>query len=561
MNKKQLLSTAILSFGSLALFAQTSRVQVIHNSADAAAATVDVYANNNLFLDNVDFRTASAFVDVPAGVPITIGIAPGNSTSAAQSIFTATATFDQDSVYVVVANGIVSASGYSPATPFGLNIYNMGREAATVATNTDVLVMHGSTDAPVVDVRPMGSAAPLVDDISFGEFSNYLELPTADYVINVTTSDGETIAGSFQAPLETLSLNGASLVVVASGFLNPSSNSNGPAFGLWAALPTGGPLVELPINTTARLQAIHNSADAAAAVVDVYADTALLLDDFAFRTASPYVDVPAGVAIELGVAPSTSTSSTEAIYTQSVTLEAGKAYVLVASGIVSATGYTPTQPFSLVAYDMARESASNPSNTDILVMHGCTDAPTVDIKAGTATLVDDISFGEFADAYLELPTMNYTLSLTLADGSTLVNNYDAPLQTLNLAGKSLVAVASGFLDTAANSNSPNAFGLWVALSDGGPLVALPLTGLSVNDLVKQNSNFNLYPVPAKDELHVKSEIFTNATAKILELSGRVVDVQQNIGNKPVSTSHLPTGTYILMLDENGKTGYKKFQKL
>lgn len=561
MNKKQLLSTAILSFGSLALFAQTSRVQVIHNSADAAAATVDVYANNNLFLDNVDFRTASAFVDVPAGVPITIGIAPGNSTSAAQSIFTATATFDQDSVYVVVANGIVSASGYSPATPFGLNIYNMGREAATVATNTDVLVMHGSTDAPVVDVRPMGSAAPLVDDISFGEFSNYLELPTADYVINVTTSDGETIAGSFQAPLETLSLNGASLVVVASGFLNPSSNNNGPAFGLWAALPTGGPLVELPINTTARLQAIHNSADAAAAVVDVYADTALLLDDFAFRTASPYVDVPAGVAIELGVAPSTSTSSTEAIYTQSVTLEAGKAYVLVASGIVSATGYTPTQPFSLVAYDMARESASNPSNTDILVMHGCTDAPTVDIKAGTATLVDDISFGEFADAYLELPTMNYTLSLTLADGSTLVNNYDAPLQTLNLAGKSLVAVASGFLDTAANSNSPNAFGLWVALSDGGPLVALPLTGLSVNDLVKQNSNFNLYPVPAKDELHVKSEIFTNATAKILELSGRVVDVQQNIGNKPVSTSHLPTGTYILMLDENGKTGYKKFQKL
>ncbi len=561
MNKKQLLSTAILSFGSLALFAQTSRVQVIHNSADAAAATVDVYANNNLFLDNVDFRTASAFVDVPAGVPVTIGIAPGNSTSAAQSIFTATATFDQDSVYVVVANGIVSASGYSPATPFGLNIYNMGREAATVATNTDVLVMHGSTDAPVVDVRPMGSAAPLVDDISFGEFSNYLELPTADYVINVTTSDGETIAGSFQAPLETLSLNGTSLVVVASGFLNPSSNSNGPAFGLWAALPTGGPLVELPINTTARLQAIHNSADAAAAVVDVYADTALLLDDFAFRTASPYVDVPAGVAIELGVAPSTSTSSAEAIYTQSVTLEAGKAYVLVASGIVSATGYTPTQPFSLVAYDMARESASNPNNTDILVMHGCTDAPTVDIKAGTATLVDDISFGEFADAYLELPTMNYTLSLTLADGSTLVNNYDAPLQTLNLAGKSLVAVASGFLDTAANSNSPNAFGLWVALSDGGPLVALPLTGLSVNDLVKQNSNFNLYPVPAKDELHVKSEIFTNATAKILELSGRVVDVQQNIGNKPVSTSHLPTGTYILMLDENGKTGYKKFQKL
>ncbi|HRD37757.1 MAG TPA: T9SS type A sorting domain-containing protein, partial [Bacteroidia bacterium] len=27
----------------------------------------------------------------------------------------------------------------------------------------------------------------------------------------------------------------------------PSSNSNGPAFGLWAALPTGGNLVQLPL--------------------------------------------------------------------------------------------------------------------------------------------------------------------------------------------------------------------------------------------------------------------------------------------------------------------------
>jgi len=33
---------------------------------------------------------------------------------------------------------------------------------------------------------------------------------------------------------------------VASGFLNPSNNSNGPAFGLYVALPSGGELVGLP---------------------------------------------------------------------------------------------------------------------------------------------------------------------------------------------------------------------------------------------------------------------------------------------------------------------------
>src|SRR5690606_8376405 len=197
-------------------------------------------------------------------------------------------------------------------------------------------------------------------------------------------------------PLSSLTLDGKAIVVVASGFLDPMMNSNGAAFGLWVAMPEGGALVELPLNTTARLQAIHNSADAAAAVVDVYADTTLLLDDFAFRNASPFVTVPAGTPIDLGIAPSNSTSASDAIYNQSVTLEAGKAYILVASGIISASGYTPAQPFSLLAYDMARESAADPNNTDILVMHGSTDAPTVDVKAGTATLVDDISYGEFA---------------------------------------------------------------------------------------------------------------------------------------------------------------------
>jgi hypothetical protein len=37
---------------------------------------------------------------------------------------------------------------------------------------------------------------------------------------------------------------------VASGFLDPSVNSNGSGFGLWVALPTGGNLVELPIATS-----------------------------------------------------------------------------------------------------------------------------------------------------------------------------------------------------------------------------------------------------------------------------------------------------------------------
>ena len=50
----------------------TARVQVIHNSADLAAASVDIYLNNTLLIDDFNFRTASPFIDAPAGEEITI---------------------------------------------------------------------------------------------------------------------------------------------------------------------------------------------------------------------------------------------------------------------------------------------------------------------------------------------------------------------------------------------------------------------------------------------------------------------------------------------------------
>lgn len=246
MKKLLLITLSLAAFG--VANSQTARVQVIHNSADAAAATVDIYLDTTLGLDDVDFRTASPFIDFPADVEVVIGVAPGDSTSSNDVIATFPVTLADGETYIVVADGIVSASGYNPPQPFGLQVYAMGREAATVGTNTDVLVHHGSTDAPVVDVVETGvGAGTIVDDIAYTEFQGYLELPTADYVLEVRGANG-AIPGvaAYQAPLQTLGLDGVALVVLASGFLDPAQNSNGPAFGLWAALPAGGPLVELP---------------------------------------------------------------------------------------------------------------------------------------------------------------------------------------------------------------------------------------------------------------------------------------------------------------------------
>ena len=565
--KKQFLSLLTTGlFGITAVFAQNARVQVIHNSADAAASVVDVYVNGTLTINDFAFRTASPFVDVPAGAT-TVAIAPSTSTSVGDAIATFNYTLTANTKYVIVANGIVSPTGYSPATPFNLYVNALGQEAALNSGNTDLLVFHGSTDAPTVSVWETGvGAGELFNNFTYGDFEGYLPLTTADYVIEVRDNAGTTTVKSYDAPLATLGLQGAAGVVVASGFLNPANNSNGADFGLWVALPTGGALVQLP-ESTADIQVIHNSADAAASTVDVYLGSDLVLDNFAFRTATPFVEVPAGVEIEVSIAPANSTSVGDAIATFPYSLTSGEKYIIVANGIVSPTGYSPATPFDLYVYPMAQDAAAVSTNTDVLVFHGSTDAPTVSVwETGVPAgeLFNDFTYGDF-EGYLELPTADYVVEVRDNSGTTPVAAYSAPLETLTLDGQALVVVASGFLNPANNSGGAD-FGLWVALSTGGDLVELPaasLTGVEENSAI---NGLNIYPNPAQNVLNINfsTEESTDVTVNIINVNGILVQTTSmdnaNAGNRvmTVSTEELAAGIYNLSLVTSSGTETRNF---
>ena len=231
-----------------------AKVQIIHNSADAIADSVDIYLNGAKAFDNVAFRTATPFIDLRAGVPSVIDIAPKNSSSVSESVYNLTTTLEKDKKYVIVANGIVSGSGYAPATPFMLHVYDMAMTDAPEG-KTHVMVFHGATDAPTVDVVETAvPAGTIINDMPYGDFTGYLALGTLDYVLDVRDETGATTVASYAAPLQTLGLGGNALVVLASGFLNPANNSNGAAFGLYVALPTGGELVKLPAASTTPLK-------------------------------------------------------------------------------------------------------------------------------------------------------------------------------------------------------------------------------------------------------------------------------------------------------------------
>jgi len=566
----------LLSIGAFAMlgtgfgWSQSAKVQVIHNSADAAAATVDVWltiGNNpsTLLLDNFAFRTATSFVDLAAGTPLKFGIAPSNSMMVTDTIANFDLTLTANEKYVVVANGIVSPTGYNPAPAFNLEVFAGALETGSNASNTDLLVFHGSTDAPTVDVVEVGAGAGLlVDNLAYATYQGYLSVPTADYALQIRTAEGNSTVVQYSAPLSTLNLQGAAGVVVASGFLDPSQNSNGAAFGLYVALPSGGPLVALPTQaiSTARVQVIHNSADLAASVVDVWLNDALLLDNFAFRSASPFIDAPAGTPFDVTIQPSTSTDTTNGLARFTYTLTGGEKYILVANGIVSPSGYSPATPFDIYVTGSARELASTPGNVDVLVFHGSTDAPTVDVTEigiPAGLIVDDASYGDFA-GYLSLSELDYQLQISVASSGAPVVTYSAPLQTLGLGDQAITVLASGFLDPAQNSSGP-AFGLYVALPTGGNLV--PLSVVTSVDDVTSKGTIAAFPNPSNGSVNLLLPEVQGGklSVNVRDLSGALLQTEEFHGGQTVEMNLNGFQAGIYMIEAQTETGLRYTTKV
>ena len=236
----------------VSIYADPASVQVIHNSADPNAQFVDVYVNGVLTLDDFEFRTSTPFVDLPAGQPVSIDVAPSTSVDVTESIYNLTTTLTSNETYVVVANGVLDPSQFdnSVNTPiaFNLDVFAGAQQVSTNPGETSLLINHGATDAPAVDAVEISvPAGTLVNDLAYTQFTGYADLATADYLVNVETADNSGLVATYAANLATLGTADLALTLVASGFLDPAANQNGAAFGLWVALPSGGALVELPV--------------------------------------------------------------------------------------------------------------------------------------------------------------------------------------------------------------------------------------------------------------------------------------------------------------------------
>jgi len=538
--------------------AQFTRVQFINNSPDVAVTGIDIYVNGNIAFNNLFFRESSPYLDIPAGIPVNIAIADFNSMSVSDTFTSVTATLSVTNRYVIVANGVKASTGYTPYKKFALHFYNMGQEGAA-SNQTDILFMNGSTDAPIMDIRT--GIDILANDINYGDFGNAYNTFSATGLFNfrITNTTGSKTTHNFEADLSFLPVTGKGVVALTSGFLNPGNNSNGEPFGLWIAVPQGGPMYQLMPTTAeqlARVQLIHNTADTSVGLIDVYVNNQKVIDTLNFRQATTYLDAYANTTLNVGIAKSGSSTQ---FFNTNITLDSGRTYAAVLHGIESDTNYKPLPPLTISLFNNAREEATVASNTDVLFMHSSTDFPVSDISdRNRAPLSTNIVYGGFSTGYSSFNIPPAILRVDTGTNKTHLNKYEIKITDWNLAGKTATVLFSGFAVPDSNSKGP-AFGFWAALPEGGNLRQLPVF-VSVNDITKKAEKLVVWPNPTNNEMSFNPPGRSN-NITITDVTGKVLMQMNSYSGNTLQVSNLPSGTYLLFVENSEEQiFYSKFMK-
>lgn len=552
--------------------AQTARVMAIHNSADPAVDTVDVFLLVNgvqaAKIENIGFREGTGFLDVPSGVPVRLAFAPKTSTSLADTLIGFGYNLAANQTYVLLAEGHV-AGGFNPQQGFNLQLVAPAFERNNTGGDSTVLaIVHGSTDAPAVDIEVrLGNDEVLaVEALAYGSNTGYVKVKENNYFVDVYPAGADDPLLTYSAPLAALNAGDSALVVFASGFLNPAQNKNGAAFGIFAAL-SNGDVIPLPVQTTFRIQAFHNCADVIADTVDVWlinrttGQNTPLIPGFSFREATPFINAPANQDIALGVTlPGAPLRDT--VYVEEIgKVPGGVTVIAVASGVLDPDNFEANPSAEDINFKIALmlglERSAVTGQTALQVFHGSTDAPAVDVRArGVGVLFGDLVYSTTGDDYNQVPSQSYSIDITPAGATTALASYTAPLN--NFVDSAVVVFASGFFspNTPTGKDLGPGFAL-IAVTPGGRAISLPTLSTSVKQINMNELGVTMYPNPAREFVSFDVAEGKQVSVKVTDLSGKLVLENTMSNNSQMDISSLSKGMYVVRVTNDAATATQK----
>lgn len=462
----------LIALGSLSpAAAQTSRIQVVHNSPDPAVEWLSLYLNDIKVADSLLFRNAKPYVQVPSGVGIQAGFAPLNSTSPDDIFLTVTVNLEPNKDYVAVILGVFDAN-YRPNPddiPIGLNLLVAEtRPLAAQLETSDYLFINGATDAPNLDFRPRGED-PIASGVPYGSAVGYLPYDDYVYTLDVTPTEApERILGFFD--LDVGFLKDKAFTVLTSGFLNKFENGNGPelkvlvvtADGLTQSIGSSD-----PTDDVAMMQIINNSADLNfPSGFDIYFNGGRAVNNLRFRNATPFFGLPGDATVTIEIKNATGGLT---IRSTALTVEPGRNYLLMITGVVNTAQYdrNPDNEPTDLAITINPNIRLFPSQLGVgefVFVHGITDGPRADMEiSDLPTSISGVTFGEMT-GYHAISEFNVLMEMVASSGD-LPTYVGHRVEIPFVLGRTFVLYAGGFLRPERNRLGEPAQ-LMMALTDG-----------------------------------------------------------------------------------------------
>jgi hypothetical protein len=371
-------------------------VRVAHLSPDAP--NVDVWVNGARVLENVAFNAFSTYLDLDPGEH-EIQVVPTGETD--PKVIDEMVTVGADMFYTVAATGLLAEEDIEPMI--------LVDEQMTSSTMAMIRFIHTSPDAPPVDIT-LTDGTVLFEDIQFRESADFIPVPAGDYDLQVRLAGTDNVVLSFG---DVSVAAGTNYSLFAKGLLADESIT-----ALVAVDTEGdGNITATLAPATARLRVAHFSPDAPN--VDIYLDDVLVpgLVNVPFEVVSGYLEVSATTH---NVKVYVTTTTTDPVINENLTLDPNLTYTVAATGLV---GLTDLQPVVLVDWPSA------PGDPRVRFSHLSPDAPPVDIvvAGGGPTVFDNVAFRSAA-GYDQVGAGTYDLEVRLeSDGSLVLPVSGVPL--------------------------------------------------------------------------------------------------------------------------------------
>lgn len=355
-------------------FAQVQLIQNIPN------IEVDVYIDDVLFADNVNYRSATSFLEIRANKPLSLEVKGAESTPSDPSIL----SFENIRFESLSSSLLVLGGDGTERSPVDLFILKNVLEQASAPEELALAFFHGGTD--VDPLTFLGEQfEEIAPELNFGRFADYQSFAADDLVLAARESDSGQNLGFFGADLS--AKKGQAGLVFTSGVVSDSQT-----FGMYVAF-ADGTVVPLAPRPYTRVQFVNNAPDTLG--YQVLLGDRVFAENLSFQTATPYLNIPANTGTVLQASVPLPMGDSLIILQENFVFSDTLTYQLFLSGQLD----NETYPLTFAINDQAKEFSDLDFSLDVMVHNGVFSSGAQDwlLESGTP-LAEALAYGTFFPA-------------------------------------------------------------------------------------------------------------------------------------------------------------------